>query len=257
VDDGFDVVSMATNSSPGIVKGSPDVGKASALSDGTLLVNGWDGKEDKSNKSDVVDNSTDKYPSNKAVWDLTATFENTANKVSELRSPELADNFKYPSEKAVVDALVGYMTTGRMADGLSVAFPEDRVPTVAAVLAALNLKVDRTAAAAVLGPDSTDDQWVTAKAVYDALGLKMDKTSALVERGDVDTSTAIAENYVITVPQYTVGSNRLQLFFMGLLCKSGADKSYVEVGTAGQVSTSVQILFPVPAGSRLEYIIYN
>jgi hypothetical protein len=98
----------------------------------------------------------------------------------------------------------------------------------------------------------------SARAVTPA-GLKgaLDAAAVTVKRGDVDTSAAIAVNDAVTVPQYIVGSNRLQLFFMGLLCQSGADESYVEVGIDNQTSTSIQILFPVPAGSRLVYIIYN
>jgi hypothetical protein len=89
-------------------------------------------------------------------------------------------------------------------------------------------------------------------------GLQLAAVNSLtIVRKFIDTTSAIAENEVVTVDPYIVGQNKFQLFMLGVLCECGQDKSYLEVGTDNQTSTLIQILFPIPAGTRLEYIIYS
>lgn len=53
----------------------------------------------------------------------------------------------------------------------------------------------------------------------------------------------IAANTDYTVPSYTVGSGRLQVFLDGVLCAGGTDAdscAYKEVGASGEASTTIQ-----------------
>jgi hypothetical protein len=89
-------------------------------------------------------------------------------------------------------------------------------------------------------------------------GLQLAAVNSLtIVRNSIDTAAGIAENEVLTVDPYIVGQNRFQLFMLGLLCSPGEDRQYLEIGTANQSSTKIKILFPIAAGSRLEYIIYS
>lgn len=50
----------------------------------------------------------------------------------------------------------------------------------------------------------------------------------------------IAAGTDYTVPEYRVGDNGLQVYLHGLMCSAGADNQYVEVGTAGTISTKIK-----------------
>lgn len=67
------------------------------------------------------------------------------------------------------------------------------------------------------------------------------------------TTTTINKNTNYTVLTYTVGKNSLLIFYEG--CKLIKDENYIEVGTEGQESTTIQFKdWDVPSGSNLEFI---
>lgn len=61
----------------------------------------------------------------------------------------------------------------------------------------------------------------------------------------------VAGGEAFTVPAYTVGSNKLQIFLDGVFCVPGTDAAkatYAEVGTAGTTSTTISFHQAVPVG---------
>lgn len=54
----------------------------------------------------------------------------------------------------------------------------------------------------------------------------------------ITTEVAIAKNTDYTVPSYIVGNNSLLIFYEG--CKLIKDENYLEIGTEGQESTTIQ-----------------
>lgn len=70
----------------------------------------------------------------------------------------------------------------------------------------------------------------------------------------VTTSSSISANTNYTVSSYTVGNNSLLIFYEG--CKLIKDENYIEVGTEGEESTTIQFKdWDVPTESNLEFII--
>lgn len=67
------------------------------------------------------------------------------------------------------------------------------------------------------------------------------------------TVSEIMANTNYTVPSYIVGHNSLLIFYEG--CKLIKDENYIEVGTEGSESTTIQFKdWDVPTGSHLEFI---
>ena len=66
------------------------------------------------------------------------------------------------------------------------------------------------------------------------------KTSIRGTRSSVTLTEAIPQNTNYTIPfSYIVGSNDLSVYYEGVLCVKGKD--YIEVGTAGEESTTIQL----------------
>ena len=64
-------------------------------------------------------------------------------------------------------------------------------------------------------------------------------------------TAALAANANFTVPQYIVGSNKLRIWLLGARCYEGTNTTihqYVEVGTAGAASTTIQFNFALADG---------
>ena len=69
----------------------------------------------------------------------------------------------------------------------------------------------------------------------------------------ITTEDIITQNTDYTVPTYIVGNNSLLIFYEG--CKLIKEENYIEVGTEGQESTTIQFKdWDVPKGSNLEII---
>lgn len=69
------------------------------------------------------------------------------------------------------------------------------------------------------------------------------QAAAVLHSASGARTAAIAANAAFTVPSYTVGSGRLQVFLDGLLCAGGTNATtcvYMEMGTAGTASTSIK-----------------
>jgi hypothetical protein len=215
VDDGLDVVSVATNTSQGIVKGSSDTGRVGVLSDGTMTVNGWVGKEDVANKVTEIGpvGSDTNYPSEKATATALAGKEDVGNKTSAVRDATVADNVRYPTEKAV-------------ATGLAV-------------------KEDAANKTDVVNAGSTDVQYPTAKAVNDAIVAHVPKGGAKAKllSGSGERSADLAENANYTVPSYIVGDDQLVIYLNGYHCAVG--QQYQEVGSEGTASVTIKLLHPL------------
>jgi hypothetical protein len=74
---------------------------------------------------------------------------------------------------------------------------------------------------------------------------------------DVELTQDYAVNDIVTVPPYTVGSPHganARLVWRGMWLVPGANRDYVEVGTAGSVSTQIQTKRPLLNGSVLTLI---
>lgn len=75
----------------------------------------------------------------------------------------------------------------------------------------------------------------------DKTKLDKDIQVQLSPAGTRNTEIAAGTDY--TVPSYTVGSGRLQVFLDGVLCAGGTDAdscAYKEVGASGEASTTIQ-----------------
>lgn len=69
----------------------------------------------------------------------------------------------------------------------------------------------------------------------------------------VTTLSSISANTNYTVSSYTVGNNSLSIFYEG--CKLIKDENYIEVGTEGEESTTIQFKdWDVPVGSKIEFV---
>jgi hypothetical protein len=81
--------------------------------------------------------------------------------------------------------------------------------------------------------------------------------SIAVKRGKLVLSAELASGSNIALGEsYVVGSKGLLLFFDNVLLEPGPTEQYVEVGTAGASSQTVQINFTLPAGSLITYVIF-
>ena len=107
VDDGLDTIATATTSTLGVVRSVEGVpGSVAVQLDGTMEVTGWAGVELTANKTDALaasNPSSVKYPSERAVSDALAAKESTANKVTALSGS--STDAQYPTAKVVYDSL--------------------------------------------------------------------------------------------------------------------------------------------------------
>lgn len=233
IDDGNDVVGIATATNPGIVKGDSDPGQISIELDGSMTVNGWAGKEDTVNKTSTLGSgSTTEYPNTQAVVDGLAGKENTANKVTALSGT--STDTQYPSAKAVYNAL------DTLSDEIA-----DLSTTVTQDITGKEDKVNKVTSDIGITVTSTDVQYASAKAVWELLQAFVPKGGAkAVLLSPPDTRAQdYATNANYTVPNYTVGANQLTIYLNGLHCARG--QQYNEVGTAGTTSTTIQLLHPL------------
>ena len=98
---------------------------------------------------------------------------------------------------------------------------------------------------------ASDSKYLSEKAVVTALN----SISTAISRGSYTTSASMTASFTLTTGSYKVGSNNLILFYNNCLCSPGAAKQYTEIGTAGAASTTVSVLFDVPAGGVFDWII--
>lgn len=70
----------------------------------------------------------------------------------------------------------------------------------------------------------------------------------------ITTDNEITANTNYTIPiAYILGANMLEIFYEG--CKLIKGENYIEVGTEGNESTTIQFKdWDVPSGSKLEFI---
>jgi hypothetical protein len=69
---------------------------------------------------------------------------------------------------------------------------------------------------------------------------------------NIPISSDIASGTAITVPAHTVNSDKMIVFFNGMLCKRGSSEQYVDSS-----STSIEFTFALSAGSELTIYIVN
>lgn len=67
------------------------------------------------------------------------------------------------------------------------------------------------------------------------------------------TGTARTAGTVLTVPEYIVGANRLELFLDGIKCTK--DDTYSEVGEAGSTSTTIVLNDAIPAAYYIQVFV--
>jgi hypothetical protein len=77
-----------------------------------------------------------------------------------------------------------------------------------------------------------------------------------IVKGTIDTTSAISSGDELTVGAYLVGANRIELYYEDEYCTQGVNEVFQEVGTAGDLSTTIQINCDVPAGWSLRYVIF-
>ena len=81
--------------------------------------------------------------------------------------------------------------------------------------------------------------------------------SVAVKRGRLILEAELASGSELDLGEsYVVGSNRLMLFFDNVLLEPGETEQYVEVGTAGDTSQTVQTNFTMPADGLVTYVIF-
>jgi hypothetical protein len=131
--------------------------------------------------------------------------------------PETASSEQYPSMKAVAAAFAGI--SGEIPD---VSGKQDKIPA---------------------GPGKA--VYATAAAGVVELRGAVRATSLLAE--DAAPGTALA------APEYVAGSNRLMLFWDGLLAEPG--EQYEETGSPGTASQTVTALAAIAAGTRLTFMV--
>lgn len=76
----------------------------------------------------------------------------------------------------------------------------------------------------------------------ESLNTMQDNIEASIRgtRSSVTLTEAIAQNTDYTIPfSYIVGSNDLSVYYEGVLCIK--EKDYIEVGTVGEESTTIQL----------------
>lgn len=78
-----------------------------------------------------------------------------------------------------------------------------------------------------------------------------------IQKATITTTTEIAENTNYTIPlNYKVGADVLDIFYMGEKLIKGTH--YIEVGTTGSVSNTIQFYNwgqAVPSGRTIEFIV--
>jgi hypothetical protein len=281
VDDGFDVVGLATTTTAGVVKGSDSAaggGYVEVLNNGVMKVLGWEDKEDKTNKSTLIPATgatNDNYPSEKAVADALAGKEATANKSQALN--DASTHTQYPTAKAVYDALLGKEDLSNKAvssaGDLTNASTDAQYPSAKVVYLALLAKenltnkvasTSSTLANGALTAAATDDQYPSALVVFQtvrAMTIYNGQFGQLLTGSNVvdfdeTPQNPRAQDYpkwaLYTVPEYVVGENQLDIYHNGLHCT--INRQYQEVGVVGSKSTQIKLMHPVIM--RDEYDVY-
>ena len=86
---------------------------------------------------------------------------------------------------------------------------------------------------------------------------EIEENARLMQTSTITTTTEIAENTNYTIPlNYKVGANVLDIFYMGEKLSKGTH--YIEVGTTGSVSNTIQFYNwgqAVPSGRTIEFIV--
>lgn len=79
-----------------------------------------------------------------------------------------------------------------------------------------------------------------------------DYSGTSVSVTNIPISSNIASGTAITVPSHTVNSDKMIVFFNGMLCKRGSSEQYVDSS-----STSIEFTFALSAGSELTIYMVN
>lgn len=99
-----------------------------------------------------------------------------------------------------------------------------------------------------------DDGYVT-RGDFLALKVKVESLHTIT-RATWSLSIAVAENGTLTLPAslaYEVGTKSLRLYYLGLLL--APDEQYEEVGSAGEASHTIKLLFAADKGDEFQLII--
>jgi hypothetical protein len=121
----------------------------------------------------------------------------------------------------------------------------------------LSLKEDvsnRTDAPELDQQFASSSKYPSEKGLAAALAEATGVTPAAVRAGAV-TAALIPPGSPIEVPFYKVGSNRLLVFWDGVLCEPGTDGQYVETGDPGDQSNFIESAEPVPEGTLLTFMV--
>jgi microcystin-dependent protein len=187
IDDGYDVVGIATASLAGLVKaGDGSAGTVDVDTGGVMSVAGWSGLELVARRLSAFQVTPDNahYPTEKLVHDQLALKENAANKTSTINSSSTAA--QYPTAKAVFDALDGLAVEADRVTVVNSGSDNAHYPTAKAVWDVVKGKEDVANKTASLSASSTATQYPTAKAVWDALATKenvANKTTSVTSAG--------------------------------------------------------------------------
>jgi hypothetical protein len=220
--------------------------------------------------------------------------EDVANKTTSLATTiEAASNTKYPSEKAVVTGLAaisglqhkipagatpGHAVLDTTTEGsVSKTAGTLSIPGSGLVVGdstnngAVKIKSSGTSDTTIIGPNNdtttlvpgkmqtqipagTLGNLVTYSGQEGVFGVAS-STSSPVLRENLTTSSVIASGASITTPSYIVGSNKLMVYWDGLLTSIGDE--YNEVGEAGATSSTITVLSAVPIGTKFTFIVHT
>jgi hypothetical protein len=176
------------------------------------------------------------------------TKEDVANKTTTLAgTAAAASDTKYPSEKAVVSALVNVSGTIPNISGKQdkLSGTSGNVVTYTATAGATGtLEVDTTVTA-------SSANLITSGGVATAIS----GFAPTLTRLDYTASSALASGATVTTPSYKVGGGRLMVFWNGLLVRAGASAQYQEVGSAGATSTSISLPTGCLASTELTFLV--
>ena len=181
IDDGYDVVGIATAQIAGLVKaGDGTSGSVVVDADGDMAVAGWSGVELVARKRSSFQGNPDNtsYPTEKLVYDSLALKENLGNKVSFVDGT--SNDAQYPTARAVHNAVSGKEDSANKTQTVDQNSTDTQYPSAKTVYDALALKENVSNKVASLGPGSTNAQYPGAKLVYDALQGKEDVSNKLL-----------------------------------------------------------------------------
>jgi hypothetical protein len=175
--------------------------------------------------------------------------EDVANKTDSLDlDVGTASGEKYPSELAVATALAGLAPDFSGVQGKIPAGTAGEVLTYSGTAGT----VGALAVTSAVGEESPS--LVTAGAMAAALAGAGGGVPTVV---DYDVPSAVSSGTAMTVPEYTVGNNSLQVLWQGVELRPGSSYQYTETGTAGETSTSITILFALTSGQWMRYRVYG